>query len=255
MGITRALQRVKRQARRGGLGALRTGLGEGLRSASIPRPLRGAAKRIAALLDPASMSRHSSHKPGSTATHAVERAHTENLRAVPPEHANKVGSDRGDAPSTEPEALDSGTAVDPVAVGATPVYDATPLEVEPVDASPTDVAAVDATPITLEATSVAVAAGAVEAVVEPAPEPVLAPAPAAAKPKAKAKPRHVEARPRAGEQRAAHGSAKKSAAPLAAEPKEKLAPAEEAAKSAARSGPKGAAKRPHGQGGKTSKKK
>jgi hypothetical protein len=244
MGITRALQRVKRQAKRGGLGALRTGLGEGLRSASIPRPLRGAAKRIAALLDPATMARHSSHKPGATATPAVERTHTENLRAVPPEHANRVGSDRGDAPSTEPEAPDSSTVVDPIAVGATPVFDATPLEVEPIDASPSDIAAVDATPITLEATPVEVASEAVEVAVEPAPEPVPAPAPAAAKQKAKAKSKH-----------GANGSAKKPAAPLAAEPKEKLAPAEEAAKSAARSGPKGAAKRPHGQGGKTSKKK
>jgi hypothetical protein len=221
MGIARALGRVKRQAKRGGLGALRSGLGEELRSGSIPAPLRGAARRIAALIDP---TRPSSHKPGSSATPVVERAHTESLRAAPPEHANKLGSDRGDAPITEPEQPASDVAVDPIAVGATPVYDATPTEVAPIDATPDEVALVDVTPVVVESEQVELSA------VEEAAAPV---------------------EPSAPKKKSGNAGAKKKAGP--AEAKEKLAPAGEEAKSAARSGTK--AKRSGPQGGKASKKK
>lgn len=60
MGITRAIERVKRRAKLGGLNGviaglgheLRAGLGHELRSSAIPRPLRGAAERLAAFLEP-----------------------------------------------------------------------------------------------------------------------------------------------------------------------------------------------------------
>ena len=53
MRIAEAIERVKRQARQSGLGAMIGGVGEHLRSAAVPSPLRGAAWRIANLLDAA----------------------------------------------------------------------------------------------------------------------------------------------------------------------------------------------------------
>jgi hypothetical protein len=161
MGIARALRRVKRQAQRGGLGALRSGLGEELRSGAIPRPLRKAARRIAALIDP-NTERAAKRQPGSTATPAVERPPVETLRHAPPAQANKLGSDRGDAP-IEPEPPLDTTAVDPLRVGATPVYDATPVEVAPLDATPAVVALADVTPIVIDAESALDAEAAVDA--------------------------------------------------------------------------------------------
>lgn len=241
MGIARALRRVKRQAKRGGLGALRSGLGEELRSGAIPAPLRGAARRIAAIIDP---SRRSSHQPGSTATPVVERAPMETLRHAPPAQANKLGSDRGDAP-VEPEAPVETDVVDPITVGATPVYDATPLEVEPVDATPADVAPVVVEPVAVEpviAEPVAIEPAEAEALSE---TPVRAEGPKAVAPAA------AEA---ASEQSAPKPKAKKKAGASVPPPaKEKLAPASGQATPATRSTTK--AKRSGGQGGKTSKKK
>ncbi len=229
MGLARALRRVKKQAKRGGLGALRSGLGEELRSGAIPGPLRSAARRIAAIIDPHTA--HGARKPGSTATPAYEAPRTETLRHAPPAQANKLGSDRGDAP-VEPTTLSDSDAVNPISVGATPVYDATPVEAEPVDATPQDVVrevVQDIAPVIVSNVETSAAPAPVEDVVleEPAP----------AKPAAKTK----------------NGASKKKASAPAAATKEKLAPAPEAAKSAARSAPK--AKRSGGQAGKTSKKK
>ncbi|MET0286645.1 MAG: hypothetical protein ABW352_19345 [Polyangiales bacterium] len=237
MGIARALKRVKRQAKRGGLGALRSGLGEELRSGAIPGPLRGAARRIAAIIDPGS--KRSTYQPGSTATPIVDRAPTETLRHAPPAQANKVGSDRGDAP-VQPEAPSDTDEVDPISVGATPVYDATPAVVAPIDATPSDVASADVTPVVVSA----------PLVIESEP---VEPKPAAEKPaKPEAKPAaQPKAQSKAQPKKPANGKAKPSTPPAAA--KEKLAPSEEAAKSVARSGTK--AKRSGGSGGKTSKKK
>jgi hypothetical protein len=243
MGIARALKRVKRQAKRGGLGALRSGLGEELRSGAIPGPLRGAARRIAAIIDPGS--KRSGYQPGSTATPIVERAPVETLRHAPPAQANKVGSDRGDAP-VQPEAPSDADQVDPISVGATPVYDATPVVAAPIDATPSDVATVEVTPVVVSAPDVAVESepAAVEkeaAGVESAPK--------AAAPKAK-----PAVQPKGQPKKPADGAPKaKPSSPPAAPAKEKLAAAGEDAKSAARSGTK--AKRSGGQGGKTSKKK
>jgi hypothetical protein len=259
MGIARALRRVKRQAKQGGLNALRSGLGEELRSRSVPGPLRGAARKIAAFIDPSSVAR-SAHKPGSSATIATsERTHTENLRPVPPEHANKLGSDLGEPPVSEPVAPAEDTAVDPRVVGATPVFNATPAEVEPVDATPSDIAPIDATPVTLDASALAEAAPVAAAAGVEAPERSDAADVPANEPAAP-----TSSDPTVGAQAASQGSGPKNkggankkqgngnTAASTAE-KEKLAPSEEAAKSAARSGP-GAPKRPN-HGGKTSKKK
>jgi hypothetical protein len=220
MGIARALRRVKRQAKQGGLGALRSGLGEELRSGAIPAPLRGAARRIAAIIDPRS---GRARQPGSTAVPIVERTPPETLRHAPPAQANKVGSDRGDAPS-QPEAPRADDTVDPISVGATPVYDATPTEVAPVDATPAN-----ATPANVVADVTLVVSDA-ELVDVPQPE-------------------AVEAKPEP-KKKGNDGNAKKKPAPPA---QEKLAPAKEAATPAARSTPK--AKSSGGKGGKSSKKK
>ncbi|HEX5658227.1 MAG TPA: hypothetical protein VFX59_13580 [Polyangiales bacterium] len=173
------------------------------------------------MIDPTS--KRASRQPGSTATPVVERTPPETLRHAPPEQPNKVGSDRGDAP-VEPEVLVDTDSVDPISVGATPVYNATPLEVQPVDATPADVAVGEVTPL----------------VIEPIVEAVEA------KPTETAKPKPPK--------KSGNGPAKKpSVRPPAPDAKEKLAPASGAAKSVARSGTK--AKSSGGKGGKTSKKK
>ncbi|HEY6878126.1 MAG TPA: hypothetical protein VI299_08900 [Polyangiales bacterium] len=274
MGIARALRRVKRQAKRGGLGALRTGLGEELRSGSIPAPLQGAARRIAALIDPGS-ARRAARAPGSSASPAVVRTPPETLRHEPPEHANQLGSDRGVPPAPEPQALAEGTAVDPITVGATPVYDATPIEAAPVDATPADLSIPDATPIVVAAEALVSEPDATEpAASEPdaterGPTEADATEPALSAPEASAEatPQLADApeaepatsRSPAGAEAKANkptsGNAKKKGNAEAPddEAKEKLAAPVGEAKSAARSGPKG--KRSKGHGGKTSKKK
>lgn len=258
MGIARALRRVKRQAKRGGLGALRTGLGEELRSGSIPAPLQGAARRIAALIDPGS-ARRSSRKPGSSATSAVVGVPAESLRHAPREYADQLGRDLGDGPAAEPQAPANGTEVDAVAIGATPVYDATPVEAAPVDATPDDLSIPDAAAVVVASDAGASEPDASEPVasepnaserlaVEPdATEPALsAPEAASAEEAAPARVDQPQAKKKGNGQQP-------GTAATSSEAKEKLAAPAEEAKSAARSGPKG--KRPKGHGGKTSKKK
>ncbi|MDB4989050.1 MAG: hypothetical protein JWN04_4228 [Myxococcaceae bacterium] len=153
MGIARAIRRVKRQAKQGGFTAVMTGLGEGLRSRAVPAPLRGAARKIAALIDP---TRSPKSRPASTPRHTKHGT---------PSHEPLTESEGGGARArggVAPIGVDSGaeplepaddTPVDAVRVGATPTYNATPVEVAPLDATPVEVTPIEVKPpleVTLE---------------------------------------------------------------------------------------------------------
>ena len=243
MGIARAIRRVKRQAKQGGLNAVMTGLGEGLRSRSVPAPLRGAARKIAALIDPTRASEASHHgAPSHAAQHGAKHA-TEAARdglgvvgglpepdpgiARPPARVTPTGVDSGAEPS---EPLD-GTPVDPLVVGATPTFNATPLQVEPIDASPAEVKAIEVQPLEISLRELPIAEDATLANAE------HPPTPAKTKKNAAKKPARAHARSETPEPT-----------------KEKLAAAGEAAKSVARSGSR-AAKRPASTRADTTSKK
>lgn len=277
MQIARTIRRVKRQAREGGLGALRVSLGEELRSSAIPSPLRPAARRLAALLDPGRSRASSQQTPAALAQSSLSSARGGD--GGDGEEARRSASVYEPAPSAEPASADSSavplvstatdsgaqpvepaadTQVDARVVGATPTVNATPVEAQAVDASPVEVSVVDATPT------------AVAAVAEVA----LAPGRAAEAPSVKPTTKreagaNAEADQPASKAQAAgagnHGKPRtpkpRKAAPETATPeraaakKEKLAPSGEAAKSLARSGSRGAKQRSGGSNGTTSKKK
>lgn len=282
MRISRAIGRVKRQAKQG-----MAGLGEGLQSSVVPRPLRGAARRLAELLG--------ANKPTSRARKDPPRPHAAPAASAPayqpqvvtktPTHVTFTGTDSGVEPNDEPR---DDTPVDPRVVGATPTYNATPIEVAPVEVTPIDATPVDATPIEIapavivgpaddelassdvgdteadvsdaKATGTEAARAQRTASVEAHAEPLATQVdttraePGDAKPAATKKPSvppKAKAQPRAG-----NGNGKKRAAGAVddATSKEKVAPSGEAAKTLARSGSGGAKKR-SGSRADTSKKK
>jgi hypothetical protein len=263
MGIARAirislarprarLDRMKRQAEQGGLSAVRSELGEGLRSRAVPAPLRGAARKLASLIDPSRPAKKAHHTP-----HAAPRTHAGSPEidpgvARPPAEVTTTGVDSGAEP---PEPLD-GTPVDASTVGATPTYDATPIEVEPVDATPVAVSALEVTP--LEVTPLEVQALEAEPLEAEALEaaPVAAeptkPKPAAATAHAASERKPQPAQPRKPEKRPAASATAPSAR---AATKEKLAADHGAAKHLARSGSRAAKKRGSPSADTTSKKK
>lgn len=177
MGIARAFERVKRQARQVGFDAVIEGVGEQLRSDAIPGPLRGAAWRIAALLEaacpvsgvrPDQRARELIHQDRAATGRTPERGSPE-LRsaevnssarerpmpadqrvapqATPPaERVSPTGADGG----AHPEPPVEGTPVDPALVGATPTFSAAPINVSPVDATPDDELPPDVLEETLE---------------------------------------------------------------------------------------------------------
>ncbi|MDB4974399.1 MAG: hypothetical protein JWN48_2740 [Myxococcaceae bacterium] len=154
MGIARAIRRVKRQAKQGGLNAVIEGLGEGLRSRSVPAPLRGAARKIASLIDPTRSARKG--RPGSSpAAHASTRSAAARATSADPYLEPAPGSARtptevtatGVDSGAEPSEPSDDMLVDAQRVGATPTYNATPVEVAPVDASPSEVAKVVVKPV------------------------------------------------------------------------------------------------------------
>jgi hypothetical protein len=253
MGIARTIERVKRQAKQGGLGAVRATLGEELRSSAIPAPLRSAAQRLAALLDPArspepapsTVYQVSYEQAGRSAPanenerkrpHADPASSAQRLEEVsltspvrPPEHVTTTGNDSGAAPDEPAPELE----VDPSAVGATPTFDATPVEAAALDATPREAAPIDATP----------------ALIEPLTSPTREPH-ATAKPD-RSEPSHPKAKARTD------GPRKPAAAKSSAThpKKEKLADHGEAAKSVARSSSRGAKQRTSPKADTTSKKK
>lgn len=178
MGIAQAIERVRRQAGRAGLGAVIGGVGEQLRSDAVPTPLRGAAWRIAALLDAACP--HAQAKPEQRARDLIvedriaiqrNRADQRSAAAAPPaprpadELVPPASSARAPAPSAT--AVDSGaqpaapadeTPVSAAAVGATPSFNVTPVVVTPVDATPVDEGPVDAFEAVVEVDASAVTA-------------------------------------------------------------------------------------------------
>lgn len=255
MGIARAIRRVKRHAKQGGLNAVMTGLGEGLRSRSVPAPLRGAARKIAALIDP-TRSAKTSHYAAHTAQHDTTVDHgdagelgLERGIASPPSEVTPTGVDSGAEPSEPLE----GTPVDPLAVGATPTFNATPLQVEPIDATPDEVKPIEVAPIEVslrELPSADLGANedgpaATDAQLDDGPVVSSAPSleqspPSGAKPKKNAakKPAQAQTKPETSEPT-----------------KEKLAADGEAAKSVARSGSRAAKRRASPRAGNTSKKK
>jgi hypothetical protein len=291
MRISRAIGRVKRQAKQG-----MAGLGEGLQSSVVPRPFRGAARRIAELLG--------ANKPTARARKDQPRSHPApshepyqpQVVSITPDHVTFTGTDSGVEPNDEPR---DDTPVDPRAVGATPTYNATPLEVAPVEVTPIDATPVDATPLEIapaaldgEAYGEVTDAEVTEAELSDAQlsdaqltkaEVVRADVPHAdgtdtraveiqpphtadaelaatdtgrgAAPRAAANKPAVAAKPKTSP-RAGTGNGKKRAAPPSdgATPKEKVAPPGEAAKTLARSGSGGSKKR-SGPGAETSKKK
>ena len=268
MGIARAIRislarprarfdRMKRQAEQGGLSAMRSELGEGLRSRAVPAPLRGAARKLASLIDPTRPAKKAHHTP-----HSPPRTHARSPEldpgvARPPAEVTATGVDSGAEP---PEPLD-GTPVDASVVGATPTYNATPIEVEPVDATPVVVSAVEVTP--LEVTPLDVQALAAEPVAaEPAAAEPVAAEPVAAesrKPKRAAASAHAtsERKPQPSQPRKPEKKPPASTtAPSARAPtKEKLAADHGAAKHLARSGSRAAKKRGGPSADTTSKKK
>lgn len=159
MGIARTIERVRQQARQGGLPAVMAGLGEELRSEHVPGPLRSAAQRLAALLEAArpSSARRAAERSDDVRAEASASARPQQepvaneetsaasmARPAPGEVSTHTGDDHGDEPGPiEPEA---GTPVDPAAVGATPLINASPIEVQAIDATPDEVESVDATP-------------------------------------------------------------------------------------------------------------
>lgn len=259
MGIARAIERVKRQARQGGLSAVMAGLGEELRSTQIPGPLRSTAQRIATLLEGGRSGAGARPKQAPTQGDAVptpgngqpvtvpSAGAASNTNAVPQPSevadaaarrvdtvplsggaadAMTTGTDSGAVPTSEPA---PSTPVDPVEVGATPEVVAGPLEVEPVDASPVDVAPTDASPIEIDPAKVAA-------------------------PEADA---HVGSSTENEASKAPRAQARKAASEAGTlsdgNPKEELARPGEAAKNLARSGSRG--KKRGGSRGNTSKKK
>jgi hypothetical protein len=150
MGIARALRRVKRQAKQGGLSSMRSEIGEGLRSRAVPAPLRGAARKLASLIDPTRPAKKAHHAPSHAAprTHAhADAPEIDPGIARPPAEVTATGVDSGAEPA---EPLD-GTPVDATTVGATPTYNATPIEVEPVDATPVAVSPAEVTALEITA--------------------------------------------------------------------------------------------------------
>lgn len=255
MGIARAIERVKRQAKQGGLSAVMAGLGEELRNRQLPRPLRGTAERIATLLEGGARATPSNEHSGEPSngrgdvgivgaasnTNAipqpieVARATAMGVGSPPraPGSASSTGSDSGAEPGPVEPA--SSTPVDPLAVGATPEVIASPVQVEPVDASPVEVEVVDATPIEVEPAEIE------GAVIEPAHTgPTKLSAPETGAPKGGA--RHGK-KPSIDGASANDGNSKQD-----------LAQRGEEAKNLARSGSRGAKKR-SGSRGNASKKK
>lgn len=264
MRISRAIGRVKRQAKQG-----MVGLGEGLTSSVVPRPLRGAARRLAELLG--------ANKPTSRARKDPPRVHAAPAASAPayqpqvvtktPDHVTFTGTDSGVEPNDEPRV---DTPVDPRVVGATPTYNATPVEVAPLEVTPIDATPIDATPVEIETAAIIVEAEADSDVADTGGRDstvdvsdaelteVGAPRTQAAEPqptsaKKPSVPPKAKAASRGGN---GNGGGKKRAAPAAdgATTKEKVAPSGEAAKTLARSGSGGSKKR-SGARADTSKKK
>jgi hypothetical protein len=169
MGIAEAIERVRRQARQVGLGAIFEGVSEQLRSNIVPSPLRGAAWRIAALLDallpntsaaPSERARELIHqdraavgavKPqvserpagGETSSSSPRTVHSE----VVPVASRGLDSDvrlTATDSGASPAMPDEGRRVSASAVGATPTFNATPVVADAVDATPVDDAPADA---------------------------------------------------------------------------------------------------------------
>ena len=271
MGIARAIERVKRQAKSGGLQGVIAGLGKELRSEQIPVPLRAAAHRIARLL-PAERGRagggvNNQREPAqSSALHAktihagvtptavtptvvipkavapkavvtaVEAAPLEEFVATasagPREGASPTGTDSGAEPG--PIEPDGDVPVDAEAVGATPIVNASPIEVAPIDASPIEVAPIDASPIEIESAT----HNPIIPQIEPDDVTVTPPKPKASK-----------------AARLADSADDVAAATSIEKPEEELATGGEEAKNLARSTPRRAKKRTGSKGNTTSKKK
>jgi hypothetical protein len=264
MRISRAIGHVRRQAKQGILG-----LGEGLQSAVVPRPLRGAASRLAELLGAKKATARARKEP--TRPHSPAGVvYQPQVTADTPDEVTFTGIDSGLEPNREPR---DDTPVDPAVVGAIPTYDATPTEVAPVevtaiDATPVEVTPVEVTPVEVtpvEVTPIELAPAAL----------VSADALAAVEARPRARERRDDAseatRPLAtpagtpaptGSKQAARGGSaarngKKRPAPAGGEAasKEKVAPSEEAAKTLARSGSRGSKKRSGPRADSSSKKK
>lgn len=235
MRISRAIGRVKRQAKQG-----MAGLGEGLQSAVVPRPLRGAARRLAELLGASKATARARKEPLRPHAAATSAAYQPQVASDTPDEVTFTGTDSGVEPNDEPR---DDTPVDPSAVGATPTYDATPVEVAPLEVTPVDASPVDATPLEvtpLEITPIDLS-------------PAVHDAPGDGKTRAET----PEQKPSAASPgKAASRSSKKRPAPThgGESTKEKLAASEEAAKTLARSGSGGSKKRSGARAG-TSKKK
>jgi hypothetical protein len=243
MGIARAIERVKRQAKSGGLQGVIAGLGKELRSEQIPVPLRAAAERIARLL-PAERGGVAPPQPEALQAKTTYVAVTKEVQPAPVESVvptlgetareglSATGTDSGVEPG--PLEPDDDTPVDPETVGATPIVNASPIEVAPLDASPVEVAPLDASPIEIAPTTHN------PIVAQLAPDDVAV---APAKPKAS---------------RAAHVVDTSDDVAVAAsveKTEEELAPDGEEAKNLARSTPRRAKKRSGSKGTTTSKKK
>jgi hypothetical protein len=202
-----------------------------------------------------------------------------------PDHVTFTGTDSGVEPNDGPR---DDTPVDPRVVGATPTYNATPIEVAPVEVTPIDATPVEVTPIEIATTAVVAetysevsdaelsdadvsdadhsslarrgrtrgfdaevsrVASAQAAVSEP--EASEAPA---AKPAAAKKPSVPPKASSRGGHGDSNGKKRAAAAVPDATTKEKVAPSGEAAKTLARSGSGGSKKR-SGARADTSKKK
>ncbi|MEY4509494.1 MAG: hypothetical protein RLZZ450_1616, partial [Pseudomonadota bacterium] len=93
MRISRAIGRVKRQATQG-----MAGLGEGLQSSVVPRPLRGAARRLAELLGANKAIGRARKEPARThvATAAASAAvYQPQVVTNTPDHVTFTGTDSG----------------------------------------------------------------------------------------------------------------------------------------------------------------
>jgi len=244
MRISRAIGRVKRQAKQG-----IAGLGEGLQSSVVPRPLRGAVRRLAELLGGKKATARARKEPARPQTATPSSVYQPQVATDTPDQVTFTGTDSGVEPNIEPR---DDTPVDPTAVGATPTYNATPIEVAPVDATPVDATPVDASPV--EVTPIELAPAALAAA--PHAAPALEDEPRAEMDEA-TRPTAAPASKQPSRSAGASRNGKKRPAPAGDEAtaKEKVAPSGEAAKTLARSGSRGSKKRSGPRADSSSKKK
>jgi hypothetical protein len=231
MRISRAIGRVKRQAKQGIVG-----LGEGLQSSVVPRPLRGAARRLAELLGAKKATTRARKEPARAHPPAPSAVYQPQVAASTPDKVTFTGTDSGIEPNVEPRA---DTPVDAAVVGAIPTYDATPIEVAPVEVTAVDATPVEVTPIEIAPAAIVSADRLVAADTSDATQPIAMVPPSGTNTSAgtgNKQPARSGAAARNGKKRPASVTGE-------AATKEKVAPSEEAAKTLARSGSRGSKKR------------